>query len=106
MSETSVLVDLPDVIAAWLKLPERGGTVRGEITAVEVRPSGDAWVKVRIPTWCRWSTQLRVGQRSHEGLAPGTTEVWAPSDAVEVEDPTVDSAVWLLRERLRRPATA
>lgn len=101
MEDAPLVIELPEPITAWLKLPDRAGTVRGEVTSAEVREGNLVWVKVRIPMWQRWSTQVKVGEPSMEGLTPGSMDVWAPAGVVEAEAGNRDSLSELVCEHLQ-----
>lgn len=85
MTKEALLVEFADPIPSTLRLPGNGGSIEGEVTAVEMRPDGSPWIRVKIPTWERWTTQLRVGQKAVQGIGPAWTEVWAPPFAVETD---------------------
>jgi hypothetical protein len=78
-------VEFQEPIGATVRLPGLGGAVEGELVAVEIRPSGEFWLRVRTGTWRRWRTQLKVGAPSVEGIGPDTTEMWVPSEAVAID---------------------
>ena len=51
-----------------------------------VEERGDeVWLLVEAPRWNRWSTQVHVGERAHEGISPSFEDVWAPGFAVSTE---------------------
>ncbi|MFF4090376.1 hypothetical protein ACFYY9_26370 [Streptomyces nigra] len=85
MAPEPLLIELDDPIGATVRLPGLGGAIEGELVAVEIRPGGDFWLRVRVQMWDRWRTQLKVGKPSVEGIGPKSTEIWAPSTAVSVD---------------------
>jgi hypothetical protein len=99
MTSQEFVIELDNPITGWLCLPDRAGTIRGEIIAVEPRDPVP-WIKMRVPTWHRWTTQVKVGQPSKVGLAPGVTEIWAPADAVSTGEQKRER----LKNALREPA--
>ncbi|GFE20080.1 MULTISPECIES: hypothetical protein [Streptomyces] len=69
-----------------VRLPGNGGVVHGRIKIVDQRSKGNVWILVALPCWTRWSTQIEVGEPTHEGIAPGVEDTWVPAFAVETED--------------------
>jgi hypothetical protein len=63
-------------------LPGNGGVIKGRVKVIMQTPTRDVWVKVTVPTWNRWRTQVEVGQPAHEGIAPGEQDMWVPGFAV------------------------
>ena len=85
MAIEPLLIEFADPIPATIRLPALGGAIEAVVTAVDVRPSGDMWVKATIPIWQRWRTQAKVGEYAIEGIGPATTDLWAPSAAVAID---------------------
>lgn len=85
MASEPLIVEFDDPIDATVRLPGLGGAIEGALVAVEIRPSGDFWLRLKVQMWRRWHTQLRVGEPSVEGIGPEATEIWAPSFAVSVD---------------------
>lgn len=85
MTSEPLVVEFDDPIEASVRLPGLGGEIRGALVAVEIRPTEQFWIRVRVPMWKRWRTQLAVGAPSIEGIGPEATEIWAPAEAVEVD---------------------
>ncbi|UXY25021.1 5-carboxymethyl-2-hydroxymuconate Delta-isomerase (plasmid) [Streptomyces cynarae] len=85
MTSEPLVVEFDDPIEARVRLPGLGGEIQGALVAVEVRPSGDCWIRVRAQMWKRWRTQLTVGAPSVEGIGPEMTDIWAPCESVLVE---------------------
>jgi hypothetical protein len=86
MATEPLLIELTDPIPSAVRLPGIGGTIEGEVTGVEIQPDcGEIWIRVKIPVWQRWRTQLAVGQKAVHGIGPARTEMWAPAAAVEID---------------------
>jgi hypothetical protein len=85
MPSEPLVVEFDDPIAASVRLPGLAGEIQGALVAVEIRPRDEFWIRVRVQMWQRWRTQLKVGAPSIEGVGPGVTEIWAPSEAVDVD---------------------
>jgi hypothetical protein len=67
-------------------MPGNGGVLKGCLKVITQKPNEDVWLQVTVPTWTRWKTQVEVGEPAHEGLAPGTQDIWAPSWAVTTDE--------------------
>lgn len=61
---------------AWIRLPDRAGTIRGYVKAIEIRADGTAWVLITVPQWVR----------EGDSLAPGLVDMWAPVEAAEYSE--------------------
>ncbi|MER5694904.1 hypothetical protein ACWDBO_31340 [Streptomyces mirabilis] len=85
MASEPLVVELEDPIGATVRLPGHGGAIEGAVVAVEIRPNGDFWLRVKVEMWRRWRTQIKVGEASIEGIGPERTEIWAPGFAVAVD---------------------
>lgn len=98
MAIEPLLIEFDDPIPATVRLPALGGAIEGVVTAVEVRPSGDMWVRAKTPTWQRWRTQLKVGDHVVEGIGPGWADIWAPSTAVAIDSERGPEIAAMVRE--------
>ncbi|MGW2594803.1 hypothetical protein ACWCXC_31685 [Streptomyces sp. NPDC001515] len=90
MSEITRFFDVPEPLpTVELRLPANSGSVKAKLKRMEQR-GGELWVLVEAPRWKRWSTQVQVGEKAHEGISPGVEDVWAPSFAVSVDSDVYD----------------
>ncbi|MFL4904864.1 hypothetical protein ACJ6WF_17155 [Streptomyces sp. MMS24-I2-30] len=97
MASEPVVVEFDDPIGATVRLPGLGGAIQGAVVAVEIRPNGEFWLRVKVEMWCRWRTQLRVGSASLEGVGPEKIEMWAPSFSVSIDSERGPEVVKILR---------
>ncbi|MFJ1699450.1 hypothetical protein ACIOHC_30795 [Streptomyces sp. NPDC088252] len=89
MTETKRYFDVPDPLPPGeLRFPGNAGCVRVKVKRIEQRGK-ETWVLVEAPRWKRWSTQVMVGEKSHEGISPGFEDVWAPAFAVTADSDDV-----------------
>ncbi|WP_406188966.1 hypothetical protein [[Kitasatospora] papulosa] len=97
MKEITRFFDMPEPFpAAELRLPGNSGAVKVRLKRVEGR-GDEVWLLVEAPRWNRWSTQVNVGEKAHEGISPGFEEVWAPAFAVSTEPEVYDRLKSLYR---------
>ncbi|WP_406078692.1 hypothetical protein OG337_28850 [[Kitasatospora] papulosa] len=90
MTEITRFFDVPEPFpVAELRLPGNGGAVKVKLKRVEGRGE-EVWLLVEAPRWNRWSTQVNVGEKAHEGISPGTEDIWAPAFAVSTEPEIYD----------------
>jgi hypothetical protein len=83
-------IELQEPIAATVRMPNTKGMIHGIVKAIEVRDGGELWILAGVEIWGRWSTQVRVGEASVEGIAPTAVDMWAPAAAVEADDEQTD----------------
>ncbi|MFJ8594836.1 hypothetical protein [Streptomyces sp. NPDC093598] len=98
MQSEPLVVEFDDPIDATVRLPGLGGEIQGALVAVEIRPSDQFWIRVRVPMWKRWRTQVKVGALSIEGIGPENTEIWAPAEAVDVDSEHYSELAKIVRE--------
>lgn len=97
MTEMTHFFDVPKPRpTAELRLPGNSGTVRVRVKRIEQRGAA-AWVLVEAPRWKRWSTQVMVGEPSHEGISPDFEDIWVPGFAVWSESDDVERLTALMR---------
>ncbi|MFE2047954.1 hypothetical protein ACFXAS_05565 [Streptomyces sp. NPDC059459] len=99
MADAPFLIEISDPAPASVRLPGLGGTIECQVIAVEVRPCGEMWVKVKAQLWQRWGTQVAVGEHAIEGIGPAWTECWAPSTAVDVDSDRGSEITSMVRQR-------
>lgn len=61
-------------------LPDGAGEVKGRMLQIWKPDPLITHFAVEVPTWERWA--CAVGEKTSSGIAPATTSMWAPWEAV------------------------